>query len=631
MWTWTAGDVSSLMRRSMAKLRPLVVPLIVALPPLLWVREAAKHAALETLGRDQGIFQYIAWAIQHGAKDYRDVRDVNGPLTHLIHMGFLALGGADEHRFRLLDLVLTGTTFSIVGACLPGLSQEEGDTPPTVPERMAWALAGMVILGAQYMHYIFWDQAQRESFFNWFMLTSTAIQLYAQSKPRAAHPRLLLGLAGALSLIPWFGKPTYALFTLAQLATLLVDRQWSVPLRARFSSFLLGAALGSLTQVAYLLVFADVGAFLHIYFVDVPALYRFIWPRTPLDILSLSGYASTAGFAIVTSVAVIGLIVDGQVPARILAIALMPLLGLVSVVIQAKGFPYHFHPVSAGLYLEWLVIVVWLWERYGRRRTRSEESGAVGMVRLVPFAAAGALALAVTTGVQASSHLTNHWILAKGISDEQRHERDYLVYFRTSDFFPWEMREVARYLQEHTRPTDRVQEYGMDAYLLFLAERRSATPYIYAYDLNVDAALYGSDLPEGLHPDGQESQRIREIRDAHERDLLAKLKSAPPAAFVFMDRAPLMTEDEDAWKDFVTHNAEAAPWVAEHYKQTAVFGDDRIWLRRDLSEGIAEVTGQGMEARTEQSTGPETGQGTRPGPRQGTGPLPEAHEPAAPE
>jgi hypothetical protein len=54
-------------------------------------------------------------------------------------------------------------------------------------------------------------------------------------------------------------------------------------------------------------------------------------------------------------------------------------------------------------------------------------------------------------------------------------------------------------------------------------------------------------------------------------------------------------------------------------------------LRRDLSEGIAEVTGQAMEARTEQSTGPETGQGTRQRPRQGTGPLPEAHEPAAPE
>jgi hypothetical protein len=151
------------------------------------------------------------------------------------------------------------------------------------------------------------------------------------------------------------------------------------------------------------------------------------------------------------------------------------------------------------------------------------------------------------------------------------------------------MRETARYLREHTAPDDRVQEYGMDPYLLFLAQRRSSTPYIYAYDLDMDAALYGSDLPEGLHPDENESRRIRAIRDAHEEDFLARLKADPPAAFVFMDRAPLMTEDMDAWLDFAEHNATSAAWVAGRYKQTAVFGDDRVWLRRDRAEGIAEV------------------------------------------
>lgn len=569
--------------------RPLVVPLIVALPPFLWVREATRHASLETLGRDQGIFQYIAWAIRHGAKDYRDVRDVNGPLTHLVHLVFMALGGADEHRFRVLDLTITGIVFALVGASLPGLSRARGEPRPSVAERLAWAFAGWVILSSQYMHYIFWDQAQRESFFDWFMLTSIALQLYAQSIDVAPKPRILLGVAGALSFIPWFGKPTYALFTLAQLFTLLLDRDLKLSLFARFSSFVTGAAVGLLTQIAYLVAYADVGAFVRIYFVDVPALYRFIWPRTPLDILSLSGYANTAALAIVTSIAVIGLIVDGQMPVRVLAVALVPLAGLVSVVVQAKGFPYHFHPVSAGLYLEWLVIVVWLWERHGRSGLLGR-NGAQGIVRLVPIAAAGVLALAVTTGVQASSHLTNHWILAKGILAEQRASRDYLVYFRTTDFFPWEMRETAQYLREHTSPTDRVQEYGMDPYLLFLAQRKSATPYIYAYDLNVDTALTGSDLPEGLHPNGQESNRIRAIRDAHEDDFLARLKAEPPAAFVFMDKAPLMTEDADAWLDFAEHNPSSAAWVTERYKQTAVFGDDRVWMRRDRAEGMAEVT-----------------------------------------
>src|SRR5271163_1940546 len=90
--------------------RLLVLPCLVGLPALAWVREAMHRASLETLGRDQGIFQYIAWAVTHGAKDYKDVRDVNGPLTHFIHMAFLALGGADEHRFRSLDLAFTSAS-----------------------------------------------------------------------------------------------------------------------------------------------------------------------------------------------------------------------------------------------------------------------------------------------------------------------------------------------------------------------------------------------------------------------------------------------------------------------------------------------------------------------------------------
>ena len=112
-------------RFALARLiRTLVVPLAIALPPFFWVAEATRRASLTTLGRDQGIFQYIAWALQRGSVDYRDVRDVNGPLTHFVHLGFLLLGGADEHRFRVLDLMITGVTFAVVGACLPGLPLE---------------------------------------------------------------------------------------------------------------------------------------------------------------------------------------------------------------------------------------------------------------------------------------------------------------------------------------------------------------------------------------------------------------------------------------------------------------------------------------------------------------------------
>src|ERR1700722_9269938 len=157
--------------------RTLAAPLTLALPPLFWVVEATRRASLTPLGRDQGIFQYIAWATSQGDRDYRDVRDVNGPLTHLVHRLFLALGGADEHRFRVLDLVVTGATFAIVGACLPGLRSRRA---PELLERVAWAIAAWVVLSGQYLLYGYWDIAQRESFFDWFLLPSVALQLVAQ-------------------------------------------------------------------------------------------------------------------------------------------------------------------------------------------------------------------------------------------------------------------------------------------------------------------------------------------------------------------------------------------------------------------------------------------------------------------
>jgi hypothetical protein len=585
-------------------LRPLVLPLVTALPALVWVIEGTRRATFDTLGRDQGIFQYVAWAIGRGAKDYRDIRDVNGPLTHLIHMVLLALGSADEHRFHVLDLVMTGATFAFAGACLPGIIRtppESSDVPAwdaraaRVVERIGWGFAAWVILSAQYLLYLYWDLAQRESFFDWFLLSSVALQLYVQSSTAAGRPGRvaapLLAIAGALSVVTWFGKPTYLFFTLAQLAALLLDRDSSVPWTRRLKAFAAGGVVGALTQVAFLAVYADTRAFLRIYLVDVPTMYRFIWPRTASEILTLQGHATTSALAIGTSVLMLGLIAERQLPRRLLAVALLPIAGLASVVLQGKGFPYHFHPVSAGLSLQWLVLVVWANERFGRAHSEVEPVVSTPW-RLVPFTLAAALAIPVALQMQVSPHLTNLWLLAKGVTPEMRASKDYLVYYRGTDFFPWEMRQTAAYLRDHTKPSDTVQMYGMDPYLLFLAGRMSATPYIYAYDLDADAALGGSALPEGegLHPTWDEAVRILAMRDAHEQDFLERLKRAPPAAFVFMDKAPLISEDQDAWLDFATHCTASAQWVQEHYRQTVAFGEDRVWLRSDLADSIAAST-----------------------------------------
>lgn len=567
-------------RFALARLaRALVPPLVLGLPPLFWVADATRRASLTTLGRDQGIFQYIAWALRCGAIDYRDVRDVNGPLTHLVHLVLLGLGGADEHRFRVIDLLVTGATFVLVGACVPGL--RSGRTPNGL-ERIAWAFAGWVVLSAQYLLYGYWDLAQRESFFDWFLLPSLALQLVAQAQWRrrpnpGKRQAWLLVAVGAFSIIPWFGKPTYALFTVAQLLGLALDDGLVLSRKRALLAFGLGGALGAATQVAFLVAYGDVRAFVQIEFTDVPAMYRFIWPRAVPDMFSDPWRATQAIFALVGAVVIFALISLGEMPRRVIAVALAPLCALGSVVGQAKGFPYHFHPVTATVHLQWLVFAAWMAERAHVAQRRW------AILRLAPVAVGAAFSLRIATAMEDSPYVRAVWLLWGANGPEQRTTSEYFSRFPEPDFFPFELRQAADYLRRHTGTTDRVQTYGMDPYLLFLAERQSATPYIYAYDLNADAALAGGTAGR---PDDAQAARIRAIRDANELDLLARLEARPPTAFVFIDGSPLISQ-MDAWADFERHCTRTAAWVVAGYRETARFGHDHIWLRMERASGLA--------------------------------------------
>lgn len=556
--------------------------LVVALPPLFWVWDATVRAALTTLGRDQGIFQYVAWAASRGDRLYRDVRDVNGPLVAAVHLVFLALGGRDEGTFRVLDLVVSGVVFAAFGAALPGLGAKlPRDRVVRAATRAGWAAAAWVVLSGQYLLYGYWDTAQREGFFDWFVLGANALLLVglgAAHDGREAGARRALVAAGALSVATCFGKPTCALYVLLHLFVVAVD---DAPGRraARLRAFAFGGGLAVAATLGFLALYGDVAAYARIVLVDVPTTYRFIWPRAAVEILSMEGYAATAALALVTAALCTSLVVQRALPRRALAVALFPVAGLATMLLQAKGFPYHFHPVSAGTSAALLLGVVWLWER----PPAASGDGGGRASRFVPALAASALAIKVAAPMPASPYVQALWLYAKARTPEERASRDYLVYFQTPDFYPWEMRQAAELLKARTSPTDRVQVYGMDPYVLFLAERLSATPYIYAYDLNDAAALAGGLLPapKGLHPTPPQADAIRALRDAHEVDLLARLEAEPPAAFVFQDRAPLIVW-QDAVQDFSDAVPSVAAWMGTRYHEVGGLETMHVWLRDDL-------------------------------------------------
>src|SRR5437763_14591620 len=60
------------------------------------VATASFRSTFAIFGRDQGIFQYVAWALGRGERAYLDFREINGPLVQAIHLVLMKLRGGDE-------------------------------------------------------------------------------------------------------------------------------------------------------------------------------------------------------------------------------------------------------------------------------------------------------------------------------------------------------------------------------------------------------------------------------------------------------------------------------------------------------------------------------------------------------
>jgi hypothetical protein len=357
-----------------------------------------------------------------------------------------------------------------------------------------------------------------------------------------------------------------------QFAVLLYDADLPLTRAARTRSFAVGVVLGCIVPALYLLRYGDTLAFLRITLRDVPQVYRFMWARTAREILGDDGPLGSATVGLAVTALLSALVAVRMLPRRVLALAFAPVAALMSALSQRKGFDYHFHPLTATTHLGVLFVVAMLWERF-RASPRSQPLG-----RFFALGVATLVALQVASSMRGSPHTRNVWILAGGETPERRSEQEYFDTFKTYDFFPWDLRQGASFLDSVTSPDARVQVYGMDPYLLFLARRRSATPYIYAYDLNANAALEGG---WSNRPDWNQQNTIRAARDEHERDMLARLRAAPPEAFVFIDRSPLMSSG-DAWEDFRQCCKESARWVASNYHPARTFGEVHVWLRDDL-------------------------------------------------
>ena len=542
---------------------------VVGFVPAAWALYAQSFAVL---GRDQGIFQYVAWALRHGERAYRDIHEINGPLPHAWHLVMQLLGGEDEHVFRTIDTVYLTAAYAFAATTIPRwVDLDLGGPAARRRGLVAWLLAGVAVLGPQYARYDWWHTSQREALYAILILTSLSLQSIGHTTRVRRRALVAFALAGVTTTLPWFGKPPCAVFALLQAFVLMLDRRdLAVSLRAAVASAMAGGIAVLAAMLSFIAVYGDLGRGVAL-LSKVPRLHHTIWNETLLGAYRAYNNAPRLDWAAATLAIFLVVYWFVRLPPRALLAAVLPVGGFIVFAGQGKAFPYHLHMLTLGTAVGQLVIVASL----------AKATASARIPAPVPIVLA---ALALGLGAKAaedallSPGVRGRWP-AIAATPEMRGRRTYFDRFPWGDFAQNDLRDAAAWLAFHTRPDDRVQIYGFDPYLLFLARRKSASPVIYDFELNVDAALEGG---PGARPTDELRAWLLAYRDEAEALVLEHVVASPPAAFALIDNAPF-THPEDAEADFAAHCPKLDAFMRERYDAAAAFGTVHIWLRRDLT------------------------------------------------
>lgn len=518
------------------------------------------HYLRSPLARDPAEFQFIAWAVSRGEVDYRDLRDMNAPLSHAIHWLFMHLGGLDDGRFRRLELVTLVASVGLAGGCLPRRA-------PSAPARVVAGLCAVAGVVAEYFRTFPWHLSQRDAFAVWFVLPATALAARALAPGATATFRRNATLgAGALvgaatTLKPFLGLMGVPLMVGA-LACLSGAERWRASRR-----LVVGGLLGTLPALAFTLAFGSLSDYLREGFVDGPLFYQGLYDR-PLREIFLDPNEPFQWMRAAAASTVLGLALVGLrfLSAGDLPVVLAPLAAAAVVLAQHKGFAYHAHVTAAATLLLWAHLLVTAAERAPKRALPALSIGLVG----------AGLAL-WSTAIQPGSALL--WPVSleyERLADGDPAARPAGPALGIPDYFPRELRLGGAWLRANTAPDARVFVYGHDVSMLLYARRRPATALMGSVGVDLAGLLLppGRDALAPARRRGLESLQRRNVADA-----LRRLRAEAPAACALIDHSPWMTEPT-ALADLQRHAPELAAVVTTGYVEAASYGPVHLWRRR---------------------------------------------------
>jgi hypothetical protein len=501
-------------------------------------------------GKDQGEYAYIASAFLKNKVIYKDVFNVKPPLTHWLHVVALQLFGHAMMAIRLFDWLWQGAAAVVIFLITALLYQ-----------RRWLALWAAVLYGVTYFATDFWHSAQTDGFITLPVALSLLLFLVAL---RQDSYGLWLGSGFLLGTAVLLKYPMGIILPLLLLNLLLIKK----PGRAFYGNgltILIGFSLPLLFFLASLMFQGALADFLSIQFGYIPQYNAgFITDKSYLAYtwnLFLYFEETDARIKWFMAVLLAEILLSGTVaewPHEQWIIPFWGIAALVHLIVQNKYYHYHMLPLLAPQ----AMMVVHLAANLRQAAVRF-------MPRLQPMVATAVIVTPMLIITQVKSPYQHKnivtryqtlWSIASGDTDlKQYYQRDDFGAYGWGVFSSRANLEVAAYLQQHTTVDEKVFIWAFEPGIYFLAERESASRFIYNFPLYGDFAW----------PEFRES-------------LIHELEKNKPAIIMVAqnDAQPWLTgTTEDSMAAFQTFTA-LSDFVQREYEATTVIAQFTIFERK---------------------------------------------------
>ena len=504
---------------------------------LIFVPAIGAYTLLEPFGRDQGIHATIAYALDNGLVTYRDVYNMKPPLTTAMHWLSQALFGHSMISIRVLDLIVA--TLTALG--LVEIGRLLGRKP-------VFGFAVSLGFSVLYYSFGFWEHSQTDGWAGFLVVPALLLMLIGWARPRGKARLLAMLAAGAVLGVAFGFKYTIGgagILIFTPLLTNLLRQNRPVFLLSDFLACVAGGVAVLTIIVATLALygawsdFLEIQSFIMGYVAHTPA-----DPPRFLHGFQLPGMYSPYMLGVVA----VGLLfainewMKTKQSTLLVIVVLWVLAGWVSGYVQGKGFGYHFLPIVPAYAVLIGVAVEYISKQFADRA----HSNAITIVLLLGLYVPSMAATLDRLAIMAASKLDLSSVLIAPPD-------------ATPDFDIAGTLKFADVLKEHREPDDSLFVWGYSTMLYFLVETPPRYRFPYSWPLMVD--FY----------DGR-----------YNRDLLDRLKAAPPDQFVVQsqDATPWATGNEKSSDEMLTEFPELEQFLALNYQIVEVHPRFSLYERR---------------------------------------------------